>query len=388
MNITELQARRAKAWDECKAFLESHRNENGCLSEDDNAVYNQMVAVVDNMEAEINRAKDIEARDAKMAEPTSKPMTSNVGTAKEGRATDEYVKEFVNYIKTRRASNALQEGTSSEGGYLVPVEFERTLFRARDKVDPIFTLAGKLTLGALEKQVPYVSSEGAAALVAEEGSYGDTDDAFGQVVFNAYKFGRICKASDELIADSAFDISAYLAESFGRAIGKAEAGYFWTGTGSSQPQGVMTAAGTGVTTAATNAITADEIIDLYYSLDEQYRENAVFVFNNATLKEIRKLKDGEGHYLWAPGFDGQPATLLGKRVYTSANIDTIASGKKVGVFGDFEAGYKIADRSGFEFKILNELYAANGQVGFRGTGRTDGKGILASSALKVIKMHS
>ena len=388
MNVTELMARRAKAWDECKAFLDSHRNDNGVLSAEDDATYTQMVAIVDDIEKEINRVKDIEARDAAMAQPTSKPLTQAVKEGAEGRATDEYKKEFLNYIRTRRASNALQEGTSSEGGYLVPVEFERTLFRARDKVDPIFTLAGKLTLGALEKQVPYVASEGAAALVAEEGSFGDTDDAFGQVVFHAYKFGRICKASDELIADAAFDISAYLAESFGRAIGKAEAGYFWTGTGSSQPQGVMTAAGTGVTTAATGAITADEIIDLYYSLDKQYRDNAVFVFNNATLKEIRKLKDGEGHYLWAPGFDGQPATLLGKRVYTSANIDIIAAGKKVGVFGDFEAGYKIADRSGFNFKVLTELYAANGQVGFRGDARTDGKGILASSALKVIKMHS
>lgn len=388
MNITELQARRAKAWDECKAFLESHRNENGCLSDEDNAVYNQMVAVVDAMEAEINRAKDIEARDAAMAAPTSKPITSAVGNGKDGRATDEYNKEFVNYIKTRRASNALQEGTNSEGGYLVPVEFERTLYKARDKVDPIFALAGKITLGALEKNVPYVASEGAAALVAEEGSYGDTDDAFGQVVLHAYKFGRICKASDELIADSAFDISAHLAESFGRAIGKAEAGYFWTGTGSSQPQGVLTAAGTGVTAASASVITADEIIDLFYSLDEQYRDNAAFVMNNATLAAVRKLKDGEGHYLWAPGFDGQPATLMGKRVYTSANIPTIAANKKVIAFGDFEAGYKIADRSGFEFKVLTELYAANGQIGFRGTGRTDGKGILASSAIKVLVMHT
>lgn len=388
MNITELQARRAKAWDECKAFLESHRNENGCLSDDDNAVYNNMVAVVDKMEDEINRAKDIEARDAAMAAPTSKPMTSKVGDDKEARATDEYKKAFVNYIKTKRPSNALQEDTNSEGGYLVPTEFERVLYKARDKVDPIFTLAGKIMLGAKEKDVPYVASEGAATLIAEEGSYGDTDDAFGSVKFRAYKFGRICKASEELIADSAFDIFGHLAESFGRSIGKCEAGYFWTGTGSSQPQGVMTAAGAGVTTASASAITADELIDLYYSLDEEYRDNAVFCLHNNTIKYIRKLKDGEGRYLWVPGLDGQPDTLLGRPVHTSKYIDQIASSKKVIAFGDFEVGYKIADRSGFDFKVLNELYAANGQVGFRGNARSDGKGVLASSAIKVLTMHS
>lgn len=389
MNITELMARRAKAWDECKAFLESHRNENGCLSAEDDAIYTNMLDSVDKIENEIHRAEDIEKRDAAMAEPTSKPLTSGVKTeAKEGRASDEYKKEFLNYVKTRKASNALQEDTNSEGGYLVPQEFERTLYVARNKVDPIFTLAGKISLGSKEKAVPYVASEGAAALIAEEGSYGDTDDAFGQVVFRAYKFGRICKVSDELIADSAFDILAHLAASFGRAIGKCEAGYFWTGTGSSQPQGVLTAAGTGVTTAATGTITADEVIDLYYSVPEEYRANASFVFNNATLKYIRKLKNGDGQYLWAPGFAGQPDTLLGKPVYTSTNIPTISAGAKVGAFGDFEACYKIADRQGFTTKILNELYAANGQVGFRGEGRSDGKGILASTGIMVLKMHS
>lgn len=391
MNITELKARKGKAWDECKAFLESHRNENGCLSAEDEATYNNMVAIVDNMDKEIKRAEDVEARDAAMAAPTSKPLTSGISTStgKEGRASDEYEKEFINYLKTRRASNALQEDTNSEGGYLVPVEFERTLFKARDKVDPIFALAGKINLGSNVKNVPYVASEGAAALVAEEGTYGDTDDSFGQVVFHAYKFGRICKVSDELIADSAFDILGHLAESFGRAIGKAEAGYFWTGTGSSQPQGVLTAAGSGVTAAATNAITADEIIDLFFSLDEQYRENASFVMNNATLAVVRKLKtSGSGEYIWAQGFNGQPSTLLGRPVYTSSNIPTIAAGKKVIAFGDFEAGYKIGDRSGFNLKILNELYAANGQVGVRGDGRTDGKGILASSAIKVLTMKA
>ncbi len=389
MTKTELQVKRAKAWDDCKAFLDAHRNDNGVLSAEDNATYDQMVAVVDSISAEIERMESIEARDKAML-GAGKPVVQNPegGKPEDARNSAEYAKAFLNYIRTKKPSNALQEDTNSEGGYLVPVEFERVLYKARDKVDPIFALAGRLTLSAKEKQVPYVASEGAASLIAEEGSYSDTDDAFGQVVFRAYKFGRICKASDELIADSAFDIVGHLAESFGRAIGKGEAGYFWTGTGSSQPQGVLAAAGTGVTTAVANKITADEIIDLYYSLPEEYRNGAVFVFNDSTVKEIRKLKDGNGQYIWTPGLNGQPDTLLGKPLHTSVNIPVIAASAKVGVFGNLAECYKIADRSGFEFKVLNELYAANGQVGFRGTGRTDGRALFGSTGLKALVMHA
>ena len=149
---------------------------------------------------------------------------------------------------------------------------------------------------------------------------------------------------------------------------------------------MLTAAGAGVTAAATNAVTADEIIDLYYSLKEPYRRNAVWVMNDATVKAIRKLKlTGTGEYLWTPGFGVAPDTILGKPLRTSENIPTLAANKPVIAFGDIKAGYKIADRRGFEFKILDQLYAANGAIGFRGTSRMDGRGVLAADAIKVLK---
>ena len=390
MTLNELRKQRAEHWEMMKNFLNTHEQKNGTLNIDDTATYEKYEAEMQRLDDAVKRAEDAKAIDERLSQPVNKPLLNGFGggSGKLGRASDEYKQEFLNYIKTRRASNALQEGTSSEGGYLVPTEFEQTLFRARDKVDPIFALAGRLTLGSMEKNVPYVASEGAAALIAEEGSYGDTDDAFGQVVFNAYKFGRICKISDELIADAVFNIMTHLAGSFGRSIGKSQAGYYWTGTGSSQPQGVMTAAGSGVTTASASTITADEIIDLYYSVPEEYRTNAAFAMKDTTVKVLRKLKLGTGEYLWAPGFNGEPNTILGKPLHTSANIDGIAATKKVIAFGDFSEGYKIADRAGVEFKVLDQLYAATGQVGFRGSARSDGKGVLASTAIKVLAMHA
>lgn len=389
MNITEMIAKRARAWDECKAFLEAHRNEAGILSAEDSATYDTMVATVDAMEAEIKRLQDIEARDASMVAPTSKPITGKIGTleAKSGRASEEYHKAFLDHIKNKRSVNAaLQEDTNSEGGYLVPVEFERKLIDGLSKEDPIFKLATRISMGAHEKNVPIVSNQGDAALISEEGAYTDNGDTFSQVTFKAYKFGRICKASEELISDSAFDIEEYLRNSFSRSIGRCEAQYFWTGTGTSQPQGALTGAETGVTSAAKDKITADEIIDLYYSLPEQYRANASFCFNDSTIKAIRKLKDNNGQYLWQAGLNGQPATILGKPVYTSEFIPAIAAGKKVGVFGDLSY-YWIGDRQGVGFLRLNELYAANGQVGFRGNARSDGHVMLAD-AIKAIVMSS
>jgi len=387
MTIIELRQQRAGHWEKMKNFLNTHEQSNGTLNADDTATYENMEAEMQRLDEAINRAEAAAERERQLNQPVNQPILSGFGgESRIGRASDEYKGEFLNYIRTRRASNALQEGTDSEGGYLVPTEFERTLYAAREKVDPIFSLAGRITLGALEKNVPYVASEGAAALIAEEGAYGETDDSFAQVVFHAYKFGRICKASDELIQDSVFDIMSHLAESFGRATGKKQAEYFWNGTGTAQPEGVLTAAGTGVTAAATAAITADELIDLFYSLPEEYRAGANWAMNDATVKAIRKLKlTGTGEYLWSPGLNGEPSTILGKPLHTSENIPTLAANKAVVAFGDFASCYKIADRSGFNFKVLDQLYAANGQIGFRGDMRSDGRGILAATGIKVLK---
>ena len=389
MTVNEIRQQRAEHWERMKSFLNSHQTKDGRLSVDDTATYENMEAKMKEFDAAVHRAEEAERIEAELRKPVTSPLTGTPGgKSGSGRASDEYNSAFLNYIRSRVASNALQVGTDSEGGYLVPVEFEKMLYAARDKVDPIFRLAGRITLGSMTKDVPYVASEGAAALIAEEGAYGDTDDSFGKVTFHAYKFGRICKASEELIEDSAFDIKAHLAQSLGKAVGKCQAGYYWTGTGSSQPQGVMTAAGTGVTAAAADKITADEIIDLFYSVPQEERANASFAMNDSTVAQIRKLKLGTGEYLWKPGLDGQGDRILGKPFVTSAYIDAIGASKKVIAFGDFEAYFKIADRTGFEFRVLDQLYAANGQIGFRGRARSDSRGILASNGIKILKMHA
>ena len=142
----------------------------------------------------------------------------------------------------------------------------------------------------------------------------------------------------------------------------------------------------GVTTAAADKITADEIIDLIYSLKVPYRQNARFYMNDQTVKVIRKLKDGNGQYLWQPAMaEGMPSTLLGFPV-ESTQAPTISAEALVIAFGDLDY-YWIADRTDMDIRRLNELYADYGQVGFRGSRRVDGK-VVQAEAIKLMKMHA
>ena len=196
--------------------------------------------------------------------------------------------------------------------------------------------------------------------------------------------------SEELLNDSVFDLESYIAREFARRIGNKEEEAFFTGNGSGRPLGVLADKGgaeVGVTAASATAITADELLDLFYSLNAPYRKKAVWILNDSTIKAIRKLKDNNGQYLWQPGLIANaPDTLLGRPVRTSAYMPAMAAGAKTIAFGDFSY-YWVADRQGRSFKRLNELYAATGQVGFLGSQRVDGKLILPE-AIKVLKQKA
>ena len=230
------------------------------------------------------------------------------------------------------------------------------------------------------------TSKGTASWIDEEGAYTESDDSFAQVSIGAYKLGTMIKVSEELLNDSVFDLESYIAREFARRIGTKEEEAFFTGDGTGKPLGILAASGgaeTGVTAASATAVTADELMDLFYSLKSPYRKNAVWILNDSTIKAIRKLKDNNGQYLWQPSLvAGTPDTILGRPVKTSAYMPAIAAGAKTIAFGDFSY-YWIADRQGRSFKRLNELYAANGQVGFLGSQRVDGKMILPE-AVKVL----
>ena len=396
-NILTLREKRAKLWDSAKAFLDSRRSETGLLSAEDTTTYEKMEADVVNLGKEIERLERQAVMDLELAKPTTAAITHRPSqqqdTEKTGRASNEYKAAFWKAMKEKNAfevKNALQVGTDSEGGYLVPDEFERTLIEALQEENIFRQLATLITTSSGDRKIPVVASKGTASWVDEEGAIPESDDAFGQVSIGAYKLATMIKVAEELISDSVFNLEQYIAKEFGRRIGSKEEEAFFIGDGTGKPTGIFNAtggAGVGITAASATALTIDEIMDLFYSLKAPYRKNAAFVTNDTTVKVIRKLKDGNGQYLWQPSVTaGQPDTLLNRPVKTSAYVPAIEAAAKTIAFGDFSY-YWLADRQGRAFQRLNELYAATGQVGFKATQRVDGKLILAE-AIKVLQMKA
>ena len=399
MTLNEMLEKRKNLLNTMDGFLETHKNSNGALSVEDDATYSKMEKEFDELTASITRAQRRANMEMEMNKPvnapiTAKPMVMTEPEDSTGRASKGYKKNFWNAMRRKQMTpemvNALQIGTDSEGGYLVPDEYEKTLVEALEEENIFRKLAHVISTSSGDRKIPVVASKGSASWVDEEGTIPDSDDAFNQVSIGAYKLGTLIKVSNELLNDSVFNLESYISKEFARRIGSKEEDAFFNGNGTGKPVGIFNATGgaeVGVTAASATAITADEIIDLFYSLKAPYRKNAVWILNDATIKAIRKLKDNNGNYLWQPSLTaGAPDTILGRPVYTSSYVPTIAAGAKTIAFGDFSY-YWIADRAGRNFKKLTELYAANDQTGFVATQRVDGKLILPE-AIKVLKMKA
>ena len=399
MTLNEMLEKRKNLLNTMDGFLETHKNSNGALSVEDDATYSKMEKEFDELTASITRAQRRANMEMEMNKPVNAPITAKLMVMTEtedstGRASKGYKKNFWNAMRRKQMTpemvNALQIGTDSEGGYLVPDEYEKTLVEALEEENIFRKLAHVICTSSGDRKIPVVASKGSASWVDEEGTIPDSDDAFNQVSIGAYKLGTLIKVSNELLNDSVFNLESYISKEFARRIGSKEEDAFFNGNGTGKPVGIFNATGgaeVGVTAASATAITADEIIDLFYSLKAPYRKNAVWILNDATIKAIRKLKDNNGNYLWQPSLTaGTPDTILGRPVYTSSYVPTIAAGAKTIAFGDFSY-YWIADRAGRNFKKLTELYAANDQTGFVATQRVDGKLILPE-AIKVLKMKA
>ena len=382
----ELRQKRSELWEKAKLFLDNAKRNGDVLSADDRSTYEKMEQEIVDLGKEIGIIERRETLDLEMSKPTSAPISTNPNTKTEektGRSSDEYKKSFWLAMRNKKnpyeAVNALQIGTDSEGGYLVPDEYESTLIEKLHDENIIRQYATVIKSSNGDKKIPVVAGYGEATWTDEEAAYTESDDSFGVITLGAHKLTSIIKVSEELLNDSVFDLEQYISKEFVRRMAAAEENAFINGTGTGRPTGILQTAETGKTTAAAAAITADEVIDLYHSLRSPYRKNAVFIANDSTVKAIRQLKDSNGMYLWQPGLkEGQPDTLIGNRIISSAYMPEIGAGKKPILFGDISY-YCIADRQGRTFQRLNELYVATGQVGFRTFQRVDGKLTLAET---------
>lgn len=242
-------------------------------------------------------------------------------------------------------------GTTTAGGYTVPTELAGIIIKSMKMWGPMYDedIASVFnTSSGNPMKIPTVDDTAVTAIAHTEGvaltDDGSKDATFGQKSLDAYVFDtEFIRFSMELAQDSIFNMETLLGDLLGERLGRIANLQLTTGTGSSAPQGVVGAAGAGKTAASATAVTFDEIIDLVHSVDPAYRQSPKvrFMFNDLTLAAIRKLKDGEGRYIWSGGDaqNGVPGTISGYRYSINQAMPAMTTGLKSMIFGDFGKFY-------------------------------------------------
>ena len=285
---------------------------------------------------------------------------------------------------TENHVQGLMAGEKGAGGYLVPDSMEAQILQTLAEENVMRRLATVIHMEDGERAVPVVRSMSDAQWLDENEAMEIGAAGFEAARLKPRKLGLTIPVSNELLADAGVDMAAFLADSFARRTASSEEKAFLTGDGAKQPAGLLNSAQVGVTTDAPDALTADELISLYYALDEQYRAKAVFLMHEDTAKALRTLKDENGRYLWREALGGESDRLLGRPVYTSRFMPKLAAGAKPIVFGDLSK-YWIADRGNRVLRRYGEVFALRDQTAFVMTERVDGK-LIVPEAVKVIQM--
>lgn len=373
--LQELIEKRAKAWEGAKAFVESKKDKDGLLSDEDVKTYHEMESKIQQFTDEIDRTTRMDAMERELSKPVNTPLTAKpMGDMKEGevKPSSVYKEAMLKALRSnfRQIDNVLQEKVDADGGYLVPEEYDNRLIQTLNGENIMRSLANIITTSG-DHKINIAATNPAAAWIEEGGQLTFGEATFKQVLLDAHKLHVAIKVTEELLYDSAFNLEDYILEQFGKALANAEEDAFLNGDGTGKPTGIFHETNGGTHLTEVTAFKSDDIINLIHALKRPYRKNAAFIMNDKLIATVRKLKDGNGAYMWQPSYQvGEPDTLLGYPIYTSA----FAPEGKI-AFGDFSY-YNIGDRGTRSFKQLTELFAGNGMIGFVAKERVDGKLIL------------
>lgn len=335
----------------------------------------------------VRRTAEVRARQAAYETPVNPPVTFATPPPDD---TEE--RAFDHYLRTGQVNSDLAQfraqgvGTDSAGGFLVPPGFRQKLTERLKEFGGIAQEAETITTESGNSiEWPTVDeTEEEGEIVAEGGTFASgADVTFGTETLGAFKYmaggaGNLpIKVSVELLQDSAFNVSEFLSRALATRIGRVQATHWATGSGSGEPEGLMTGGTSGLTLASLSTVTYDELVSIVHNVDPAYRPGSKWVFNDATLEVIRKLKDANDLPLFNSSND--PAlgglgggTMLGYPVVIDQAVASFAASAKVIAFGQIREGYVIRRVKDVTLVVLNELYAPNGQVGFMAWARADG----------------
>lgn len=376
---------------EANNFLDEHEDERGDLSAKDTAQYKQLRRKIDRLttEIEVEGRKPMPHPDLR-PNPGADPFSAPITNQRAGVVGNEYRKNFIQAFRTKfkQAHNYLREANSADGGYLLPESFSDQLIM-KLAADNVMRQISKVITTASEHQINLVASEPAASWVQEGEEIQLGDAQFGRATLSAFKLCCGTKISNELLSDSYYDLEAALIEIFSRSIATAEEQAFISGNGTTEPQGILTAlsakASSFITTKGAE-ISADDVINLQYSLKRPYRKNAVFLCSDAAISHLRKLKDSTQNFLWQNSLtEAEPPSLLGAKVYTSPFMPAVESGACPILYGDFSNYFIIGDRGERVVKPLRELYALSDCTAYLMIQRVDSR-LINDEAIRGLKI--
>jgi len=377
-----------KEWDEAK----------------DTAIYDEGMREIDAIDAQIKRISDFNAKVADDAlKNTVIEASERAGRDNKSEGAALYAKWLrggdgaLNSDEWGRVRATMSTTTGSEGGFTVATTVAASVLDALKAYGGMRSVAEVIKM-AQGNPMSFPASDGTSEegeIIAENAAATSADVAFSTVGLPVYKYSsKVVTVPFELLQDSSVDIEAFVRNRLTTRLGRVTNRHFTIGTGTAQPNGVVTAAPVGVTAANASsqvtAVTYDSLIDLQHSVDPAYREtgNCRWMFNDATLKAIRKLKDGQNRPIFVPGYEtgspgGAPDRLLGAPITINQSVASMAASAKSILFGDFSY-YKIRDVMDVTmFRFTDSAYTKNGQVGFLAWMRSGGNLIDVGGAVKV-----
>ena len=389
--IEKLIEARATAWSQAQDHLDRVETSGDELSGEHRDTWDRLNSDIERIDGDIASedarikrdvaADEVRGRYADVAAPAA----ASVPVADAAPTDGDMIRRMAGGEVRSHEFRDLTVGSATAGGNTVPTGFlpqlmehmiENSAIR-QTNVNVITTASGE------SLQVPSTTANSTAAIIAEGGSITESDPTFGQVTLGAFKYGFSIQLSTELESDSAVDLVGYLARQAGQALANGSGAHFVTGTGSGQPNGVMTAA-TGATgaTGQVGVPSTDELLDLFYSVIGPYRMNGTWLMSDITARDIRKLKDTTDQYIWAPGLiAGEQSTILGRSVVTDTNVADAALNAESVAFGDFST-YMIRDVAGVRAERSVDFAFQNDLVTWRFLFRTDGDLIDTTGSIK------
>ena len=361
---------KAKAWHEAKALIDSVEARGGVWSGEDEKKYADLTAVINRA----NELIELEQREAKVADAIQNASVD----FQVGSVTDSESDILRKMIAGEIRGHEFRAITGSTTGAPVPTSFYNEIVKVARLVNPLLDYATVINTSSGENlQIPSQSGFSTATIVGQGVSIGTSEPTFNAfTTLSAYKFSALAQLSRELVLDAGVDIVGFLADQFGNAFGNAIGNKLVNGTGTVEPTGFLPVAGTGVTgsTGVSGAFTADNIVDLVYSLDGALRQKPSFALlaNSTSIAAMRKLKDNYGRYLFDIGLGQDKRDLvLGVPVIETPAMPSPAVGVNSVAVGDLKSLY-IRNAGGLQVDRSDDYAFGNDLATWRATWRIDG----------------